>query len=204
MKSQTWKATAVLISTASVCLGARDRLTVEVRDHAGLPKDVLSGALDTVGATMHRVGIDTVWSVCPSTHGIVDCPEPLAPSSGLCVRVIIAARSAHPLAGAPIDQGGFAFSGEVALGQPRAWVFYPMVQWMAHATSRSTALVLAGVLIHEIGHVLGLKHHSTGIMQPALKPRDLDELSRCRAFSPAEAKQLSEGVTRLNAASPND
>jgi hypothetical protein len=146
---------------------------------------------------MRGVGIETVWSVYT---GGVERPEPLAPSSGHKVHVMMTTTT-QPAAGPPTDQGGFAFSGEVALARPRAWVFYSRAQRMAEAAGRSTDLVLAGILIHEIGHVLGLKHQATGIMRPALMPRDVDQLSKCRGFSPAEAKQLRAGVTRLNVAS---
>jgi len=202
MKSQTWKMTVVLMGAASLCRGAQDRLTVEVWDYAGLPKEVLRGAVVAGGAALRASGIDTSWTLCTAAEGTLECPKP-EPPAGRKVYVIITARAAQSPAGATTDQGGLALTGEVALAQPRAWVFYSMAQRMAEAAGRSTDLVLASIVIHEVGHVLGLKHQTTGIMRPALMPHDVDELSRCRGFSPAEVRQLHAGVRRLNAvASP--
>src|ERR1035441_11126094 len=54
------------------------------------------------------------------------------------------------------------------------------------------------ILVHEIGHVLGLQHRDGGIMGARLTLREVDNGALGLMFNLAEGRQLRAGASRLH------
>jgi len=97
------------------------------------------------------------------------------------------AMAGHP-AGYAMTGGGFP--------RPRGYAFYDAVRSVADRTVRPEELVLGCVLVHEAGHLLGLRHERHGAMRPNLEAADMDEVARGRGFTAEEGKQLRAAARR--------
>jgi len=184
------------IAPARASLSGNERLTIAVFDYAGMPGATLRPAVETARRSFHAAGIDTVWSICDFS-GVVprECTAPLPPS-GQYVEMLVVPRIAAAIqsAAGARDVGGLALSN-----RPRAYAFYSTAQSTAALDLRPASLVLACILIHEIGHLLGLSHRlNHGIMRPNLSAREMDNVASGRAFDAWEMKRLRAGAVNLS------
>jgi hypothetical protein len=72
-----------------------------------------------------------------------------------------------------------------------SWVFFRPVQEFADNVAQPVAVVLGCVMVHEIGHLMGLGHNASGIMKASLDRRDLMDAAASRLrFPTADAKKI--------------
>ena len=178
-----WTALPVL-SVAALGHSAPPQFTVAVFNYAGASDTVMTRAVETASREFRSAGVESRWVVC-APQG---CGQEL-PGAGLLQlflmpRMRAAAADAvggHPAGFAIVDKRSFC---------GRGYAFYDAVTEVADRTFRPVYIVLAGILVHESGHLLGLKHQAHGIMRPNLEAEDMDNAIRGRAFSPQEQKLL--------------
>ena len=169
MNTRKLAAMMAWMAVAGACYGAQEQITVVIFDEAGVPTEVLKAAADTARARFREVGVDTKWSVCrvsadPSEH----CA--LSPAGTYLQAKILPPALEHGLESR--EALGYAVSPKGERGVV-SYAFYEPVKKLAEADGQSVSLVLGYVMAHEIGHMLGMKHNSTGIMKPHFDRRDL-------------------------------
>jgi hypothetical protein len=183
---RTQKLVVATVWMAAACFGAEPKLAVVIFDYAGTPGATLKAAAETARETFRRVGVETDWSVCrvPDEH----CALP--PAGTIQVKVL------------PPELGGRLHSPE-ALGYAMtcpgcvtSYAFYQPVKALA-GTKRSVSAALAFVMVHEVGHLLGMGHSAGGIMKALLTWRDIQdaEMGRMR-FTEGEAKLRAAAAER--------
>jgi hypothetical protein len=141
---------------------------VAVFNYVGLSRQLTTPAVEMARDAFRKAGIETVWTVCDFTRG---GPKKCAqPGSGDIEMLIMPRMLVRPPDAEPGDIAGFA----MAEGRQRAWAFYEPVTRLALASHRATWVVLGYVMVHEVGHVLGLKHQKKGFMRATLGVLDID------------------------------
>jgi matrixin len=191
-----------VIICAALCvstLAAQDRYAIAVIDYAGVPEKVLSRAVKLARETFSDSGVRLRWVVCDATGGKpAECSEEL-PEDGryLSLNIMPSAR-ARPAGPLPKgDLAGYTLTGAGMARQARSFVFYDAVGAFAEKNRRPRHEILGCVAIHEIGHMLGLKHAEQGAMQAALRPLAMDDVAHGLAFSAFESRALRAAARRL-------
>lgn len=183
---RTQKLVVATVWMAVACFGAKPKLAVVIYDYAGTPGATLKAAAETARETFRRAGVETNWSVCrvPDEH----CALP--PVGTIEVKVL------------PPELEGRLRSRE-ALGYAMmcpgcvtSYAFYQPVKALA-GSKRSVSAALAFVMVHEVGHLLGMGHSLDGIMKALLTWRDVQdaEMGRIR-FTEGEAKLRAAAAER--------
>jgi hypothetical protein len=174
----------VMAATQS-CVCGQSHMTVAVYNYAGTPDSVLLPAVDMARRALLVSRVPSRWVIC----GPEGCRERISPGSYL--ELIVLPRL-QPTEGVPAGHpAGFAFQGPLAR---RAYASYASAQQVSAWKLRPVELVLACILIHETGHLLGLRHQAHGAMRASLEGEDMDEVVRGRAFTAAEGDQLRRAV----------
>jgi hypothetical protein len=201
MRTRIHRIAMLWLAAASICWGGQRHLAIALYNYADLPPEVLESSMKMVVATLGDVGIQTAWSLCliARDRWVDGCTQRL-PSDGRYVTVNLMLRQNAPLLGPGLgyEIAGFAIQDSARLHGARAFAFYDSVQAIAEKSHRSAAVVLACVLVHEIAHTLGLRHHEQGVMRPVLDPRGMDDAVRGLAFDGLQRQLLRRAVAGLN------
>jgi hypothetical protein len=168
MKALRFVGLAVSLFAGAASANIPSRLTVVVFDHAHVPHTVLTSAAHEGQRALRVAGVETDWILCNPVAG---CS---VPERFIQIKIL-----PHPLPTTPISAYGLASATACTATEHCAasHVFYDRVLRFSDDTGASADLTLAYVMLHEIGHVMGLSHRPGGIMTAAFTSRDLHRAS---------------------------
>jgi hypothetical protein len=181
------------IAAEAVCYGgAPDRLEVVVSDGAGAPHWVLAKAVAEARRTFAAAGVETAWTICESPDGSNQNCAPSPAGTYVQVRIMPEAPDGKLL---PREALGYAAGCPPTEGCFISWVFYRRILKLVAHTDQPVARALACVMVHEIGHLMGLCHSPRGIMKPRFNQHDLLDAGVGRfRFPEDDAKRLRAAV----------
>ena len=189
---QGWKLGATLVWTAASCCGADRVLAVVLFDYAGASRGVLEMAAETAHDALATAGVKTDWTVCEvSRDPRVHCALPAA-GTYIGIKILPPA-----LEGGLQRREGLGYAMKCAPEErcATAWVFHRAVAALAEAAGRPVPLALAYVMIHEIGHLMGMGHEPSGIMKAGFDKADMRDAAMGRLrFTTKDAERLVASV----------
>jgi hypothetical protein len=164
MKALRFVAFAVSLFASVASANIPNRLTVVIFDHAHVPHTVLTAAAHEGQRAFRSAGVETDWILCNPVAG---CS---VPERFIQIKIL-----SHPLPTTPISAYGLASATACTATEHCAasHVFYDRVLRFSDDTGSTADLTLAYVMLHEIGHVMGLSHRPGGIMTAAFTAHDL-------------------------------
>jgi hypothetical protein len=166
--------------------------TLQVRLHAdsGVDRSIVPGARLVAEALLTAAGVATAWRLCDGT------PCPAVPNGVPSVVAILQSKSHRGRCGLA-TRADHLVAGSVMVSVPCvASVAFELSRSAKYGTHPSLAMPrhvdLVGVVIaHEIAHLLGIGHASSGVMRRGLHGDELIALrSGTLAFKPQEAARL--------------
>lgn len=169
-------------------------LTIRIVDAAEVPEQTLKRASEAARAELRQAGIETEWlPACRVTNPRVletdaDCISAIRGQTAALVIRILGQKMISP----NIASGVL---GTINRENGLVYVFYSRIENSKIADIPHRSALLAAVMVHETGHLLGLAHSLAGIMRAEFRAVDVHEalLSRL-AFSPDEADQLRKSA----------
>lgn len=178
------------IAAAHSCVYAQNRVTIALYNCAELPDSILAPAIATARRAFAVSRIESRWVRCDSQK----CSEALPADSYL--ELFVVPRLLLPIMHHSIEEtAGFAMPHGFA--HPRGYAVYSAARIAADRNMRPTYVVLACILLHEAGHLLGLHHQANGVMRANLDGDDMDRATMGRAFNSDERSRLRAGVASL-------
>jgi len=188
---RTFPPARALLAMAAVhaCACAQGLVDVAVFNYADVPRSVLAPAAETARRALLTARIESRWVICEAGA----CPQDLLGASYL--QVFVMPRLLAPLTDRPdVHPAGFAMIAGFA--HPRAYALYDAAAMAAERTMRPMYEVLGCILIHEVGHLMGLGHQPHGAMRANLEAADMDSTTMGRAFTAEEGRKLRAAAGR--------
>ena len=158
------------------------RLKITIRNYAHVESETLIRAEQEATRIYHEIGVETVWLAQPLLTGKEQEDSPRSQGSNMDL-IILAHKMAENL-GAQSSSLGLA----PGAGRHRDWayLFYDRVedlsrrQILAAAQGKvhrwaTTAQILGYAIAHEVRHLLGVSHSTTGIMREGWRWNDLQD-----------------------------
>ena len=146
------------------------KITIRVVNSAKVAAGTLAEGEKRAGWVLGQAGVRVVWLDCTA-------PGSCAEDPGMNEFWLHVAN--WKPAGASEQELGFTtFDKETASGIGVAGVCYPMVRQVAAQIEMEEGLILAAAMAHEIGHVLGAGHSSSGIMQAKFNRQSIVSMSQ--------------------------
>lgn len=186
----------LLFAIATATLSAQVRLQIVVVNSAGVPPTVFARAVKLARETFDDAHLHANWVSCEEAASCIGL--------GAChISVEILPRvPVHP---APLEAEGELAGYTVDVPEePRAFVFYDPIRAFVLKGYRRPDVILGCLLIHELGHALGLSHQAYGVMQAAMRPNEMDNIRLGFGFTKQESSRIRAAAQRLCAAPRGD
>jgi hypothetical protein len=146
------------------------RVVVVLHNRAQLPTYLLTGAQEVVSRLYAMSGVDLVWFAAS------DAPSSI-PADDVRIRIIVLSRDATYSNAIPPDALGFTPLGHRRHGR-LAYILGQRILDVSRGHHVQPAIVLAGAIAHEIGHMfLSRGHTSTGLMRARFNQSDFRRIA---------------------------
>lgn len=171
-------------------------VSIRVHDYAQTGRRHLQQAAREVSRIYEHIGVRLDWreSLRPAE---LEATHALWPKDVSMVTLVVLARAMSDRLNAPDDVAGYAPLTREGGGRV-AFVFGGRARDLALSGDVSQGKVLAGVMAHELAHLLNPRgtHSSEGVMRAHWTPSEFKHVNRQR-FSDAEGSSIRQTVRAL-------